>query len=99
MRVSINKFALKIAICNSLGYSLSVGTPYYVDPILKASPWGMREYYLGYQAILILIIIFGLVYGANISTKLTANKKSAVTFCSLLLTWLLIPKFQPPSAL
>ena len=88
-------FALKIAVCNFIGYCTSVGIPMVLDPLLVKRYFGYSIYSFGYDIYLLAPIIAICTYIAN--TKETeARKKSILTFMILVIaTWPMTKYFTP----
>ena len=89
-------FAAKIAVCNAIGYIVSVGGPTIIDQLIKHnSVYGPRIYPLGSLVFLGFIPVALVSYIFNINNR-TAEVRSSLTFLSLvILTWLTLPYFKP----
>lgn len=91
----LDKFAANIAICNAIGYLVSVGGPTIMDPLIEHSyAFGPRTYPLGWLIFLGAIPMSAISYKVNIS-NFKIVKKSVLTCLSVLLTWLTLLCFGP----
>ncbi len=92
----MNRFALKIAICNSIIYCIATGTPTIIDPLLEHYVvHGARIYPLGLWILIPSILVLGLTY-VIVNSKMASIKKALITFFALAVpTWLTIPNFAP----
>lgn len=66
-------FAIKIAVFNSVGFSLATGVPTFVDSRLHSYVLGgPREYFLGYWVLLLFpIVLAGTYYGLMMASSLS----------------------------
>jgi hypothetical protein len=92
-----NLFALKVALCVMIGYSLSVGVPTYLDPLIKHHvAFGARVYPYGYLILIPGPLLAILAYRLNVSEKFGYLNKALFTSISLIIvTWATLPYFRP----
>jgi hypothetical protein len=92
----VNLFASRIAICNTIGYCLSVGIPTFLDPQIHHPLYGVRDPYpadvwIFLGAIPVLYFSYRIIIH-----KMDFRLKSALTgLIVLFFTWFTLPNFRP----
>jgi hypothetical protein len=101
----MNWFALRIGLCNAIGFGAVVAAAIYVDSNIHHSIYGIREYPFGYGTVFLSPIILIITYAVNIA-KIGYHKKFIYTFLCfmlpitiLLFTTFFKPIFPHPSVL
>jgi hypothetical protein len=95
MMEKTNWFAIRIVICNAIGYCISVGIPTFLDPQIHHPIYGLREYPLGGWILLGALIVCISTY-IIILYELDLRLKSVLVGLSLIIiTWMTLPNFRP----
>lgn len=93
---NLKLFPIKIAICNSIGYLVSVGVPIFCDPLIEHNyTFGPRVYPIGYSVFLGAIPIFLISLFFDICNIKKETKSILICLSLVIPTWLTLSYFKP----